>query len=217
MEAQQRSKNQILYLLKTQGAKSAIALALELHLSPMAVRQHLQALQAEGLVSYLEEKRPLGRPVKLWRLTDRAAGIFPDSHADLMVDLLRSVEAVFGAPGLEKLIAERSQRQIQAYTEKISDAQDWRSRVYAIALLRTREGYIAEAIELPDNAMLLIENHCPIRAAAASCGLLCKAELEVFKTLLGSTVSIERVEHILGSDRRCAYRICPLESATSSI
>lgn len=209
MEAQQTSKNQILYLLKTQGAKSAIAIADQLHLSPMAVRQHLQVLQAEGLVSYREEKRPLGRPVKLWQLTDRAAGIFPDSHADLIVDLLRSVEAVFGTPGLEKLIAERSQRQLQAYTEKISAAEDWRSRVYAIANLRTREGYMAEAIELPDNAMLLIENHCPIRAAAASCRLLCKAELEVFKTLLGATVSIERVEHILGCDRRCAYIIFP--------
>ncbi|GET44422.1 helix-turn-helix transcriptional regulator [Microseira wollei] len=215
MEGQQRSKNQILYLLKTRGDKSAIALAEELHLSPMAVRQHLQALQSEGLVSYREEKRPLGRPVKLWRLTDRAAAIFPDSHADLMVDLLQSVEAVFGAPGLEKLIAERSQRQIQAYTEKISDAEDWRSRVYAIARLRTREGYMAEAIELPERGMLLIENHCPIRAAAASCGLLCKAELEVFKTLLGATVKIERVEHILASDRRCAYRICPVETAVN--
>ncbi|HAX79379.1 MAG TPA: transcriptional regulator [Cyanobacteria bacterium UBA11372] len=210
MEAQQRSKNQILYLLKTRGALSAIALAEALHLSAMAVRQHLQALQAEGLVSYLEEKRPVGRPVKLWRLTDRAAAIFPDTHADLMVDLLRGVEAVFGAAGLEKLIAERSQRQIQAYTENISAAEDWRSRVYAIARDRTREGYMAEAIELPDNTMLLIENHCPIRAAAASCGLLCKAELEVFKALLGATVAIERVEHILGCDRRCAYRIFPI-------
>ena len=210
MEEQQKSKNQILYLLKIRGAQTASVLAEQLQLSPMAIRQHLQALQAERLVNYTEEKRPLGRPVKLWGLSERAAAIFPDSHADLLVDLLQSVEAVFGTPGLERLIAEREQRQIQNYTQKISDAEDWRSRVYAIAHIRTLEGYMAEAIELSDNAMLLIENHCPIHRAAASCGLLCKAELEVFKTLLGATVKIERVEHILASDRRCAYRISPV-------
>jgi predicted ArsR family transcriptional regulator len=213
MDDRPTSKNQILYLLKTRGEQTAIALAEQLQVSPMAVRQHLQALQADGLITYNEQRRPLGRPVKLWRLKDRVAGIFPDSHADLVVDFLESVENIFGASGLEKLVIERSHKQIQAYTEKISDAQDWRSRVYAIASLRTAEGYMAEVIDLSDGGLLLVENHCPICAAATSCRLLCQAELEVFKTLLGANISIERVEHILAGDRRCAYRIYPVKPA----
>lgn len=210
MEERLKSKNQILYVLKMQGAQTATALAKQLGVSPMAVRQHLQALQAENWVTYYEERRPQGRPVKLWHLTEQCTLYFPDSHADLMVDLLRGVEAVFGTSGLEKLLAERTQRQIQTYSSKIAElteGKDWWERVKAIAHLRNQEGYMAEVILQPNDALLLVENHCPIRAAAASCQLLCRSEQEVFKTLLGPKISIERVEHSLQGDRRCAYLI----------
>ncbi|MFB2918224.1 MULTISPECIES: helix-turn-helix transcriptional regulator [Aerosakkonema] len=210
MEEQQKSKNQILYLLKMRGPQTATVLAEQLQVSPMAVRQHLQALQADRWVMYQEERRPQGRPVKLWQLTDRSTTHFPDSHADLMLDLLRGVEAVFGTPGLEKLLAERTQRQIETYTARLSEfpqTKDWRGKVAAIACLRHQEGYMAEAIEQPDGSMLLVENHCPIRTAAVSCQLLCCCEWEMFKVLLGKQVSIERVEHSLQGDRRCAYLI----------
>ncbi|MBE9213604.1 hypothetical protein IQ247_13160 [Plectonema cf. radiosum LEGE 06105] len=44
--------------------------------------------------------------------------------------------------------------------------------------------------------------------AARKCPQLCSSELQVFTGLLGSTLTIERVEHILNGDRRCAYRVC---------
>lgn len=210
MEERQKSKDQILYLLKMQGAQTATNIAKQLRVSPMAVRQHLQVLRAEKWVTYYEERRPQGRPVKLWHLTEHCSSQFPDSHADLMVDLLRGVEAVFGSAGLEKLLAERAGRQIQAYTARsveIAEGRDWSEKVKAIANLRAQEGYMAEVISQSDDALLLVENHCPVRSAASSCHLLCSSELEVFRTLLGPTVSIQRVEHILQGDRRCAYLI----------
>lgn len=203
-------KTQILHLLKMQGAQTASALAHQLHVSSMAIRQHLQHLKAEQLVAYQEERRPLGRPVKLWQLSPHAAEQFPDSHAELLVDLLQGIETMFGVDGLEKLVLERSRRQIQTYHHRLETtgiSQDWRQRLLAIAQLRSQEGYMAEVIEDPGDTWLLIENHCPIQAAAGRCQGLCQAELDVFKTLLGSTVSVERVEHLLQGDRRCAYQI----------
>jgi predicted ArsR family transcriptional regulator len=202
-------KDQILHLLKMKGAQTATALAERLQVSPMAIRQHLQDLKAEQWVTYEEERRPLGRPVKLWQLTTQSLDRFPNSHADLMVDLLRSVEAVFGADGLDKLILERRRRQMQAYQVKLAEqaiGENWRQRVEAIASLRTQEGYMAEVVE-QDDALLLVENHCPICTAAQTCQKLCTAELEVFKTVLGTSVTVERIEHILQGDRRCAYRV----------
>ncbi|MBE9226816.1 transcriptional regulator [Phormidium sp. LEGE 05292] len=210
MEERQKSKDQILYFLKMQGAQTATTIAKQLGISPMAVRQHLQVLRTEKLVTYYEERRPQGRPVKLWHLTEHSTSEFPDSHADLMVDLLRGVETVFGTAGLEKLLAERAGRQIQAYTARsveIAKGKDWAQKVKAIAHLRDREGYMTEVISQADDALLLVENHCPVRSAASSCQLLCHSELEVFRTLLGAQVSIQRVEHILQGDRRCAYLI----------
>jgi predicted ArsR family transcriptional regulator len=59
------------------------------------------------------------------------------------------------------------------------------------------------------DGFLLIENHCPICAAAAACQGFCRAELEVFQDTLGPGVAIERIDHILAGARRCAYRIVP--------
>ncbi|MBD2464334.1 transcriptional regulator [Oscillatoria sp. FACHB-1407] len=202
-------REQILHVLKMRGAQTATALAEQLQVSPMAIRQHLQSLKAEAWVTYQEEKRSMGRPVKLWQLTEHSVSRFPDSHADLILEVLRGVETIFGTEGMEKLVTERSRRQIQTYRTKLVEMgvdETWQQRIKAIAHLRNQEGYMAEVVEDADG-WLLVENHCPICAAAQTCAGLCHAELDVFQAVLGSTVTVERVEHILKGDRRCAYRV----------
>ena len=211
-----KAKDQILHLLKMRGAQTATVLAEQLEISPMAVRQHLQALKAEQWVTYRQERRPAGRPVKLWQLTEHSVSRFPDSHADLMLDVLRGVETVFGAEGLERVISERSRRQIQTYRVQLAEVGSWQAQVRAIAHLRSQEGYMAEVLEQPDG-LLLVENHCPICAAAQTCPGLCTAELEVFRAVLGTGVVVERVEHIMQGDRRCAYRIQPIHEINNSL
>lgn len=214
IDDKQKVKDKILHLLKTQGSQTATVLAEQLRVSPMAIRQHLQQLQAKQWVCYSEERRPLGRPVKLWQLAAQSNQRFPNSHADLTVDLLRSVTSVFGVAGLEQVISERSYRQIETYRAKLAGAasMDWKQQVQMMAQLRSQEGYMAEVIEQSDGTVLLVENHCPICTAARTCQQLCSAELETFKAVLGAaeletTLTIERVEHILQGDRRCAYRV----------
>jgi predicted ArsR family transcriptional regulator len=68
-------------------------------------------------------------------------------------------------------------------------------------------GYMAEVLTEPDGTLLFVENHCPICTAAASCTGLCGAELEVFQGVLDDVADVERGEHILNGDRRCAYRV----------
>ena len=67
---------------------------------------------------------------------------------------------------------------------------------------------MAQVQSLDDGSCLLIENHCPICAAATACTGLCDRELEIFQTVLGQDVSLERTEHIVAGARRCAYRVC---------
>lgn len=205
--ADKKVKPQILHLIKTKGPQAATDLAEQLEITPMAIRQHLQALQSDHLVTYEEERQPVGRPIKLWRLTAKGNQLFPDNHADLAVKLIAEVRKVYGEQGVESLLAERTKAQITAYSAAITEAMDWKERVAAIAELRSLEGYMAEVIERSDGSLLLVENHCSIEKAAQSCSQFCRSEWEVFQALLGAQVSIERVEHIIKGDRRCAYVI----------
>ena len=210
--AETRSREAILDMLKRRGPLTATEIAETLSLTAMAVRQHLYALQAEALVAYSAQPRPIGRPAKLWRLTEASDRFFPDAHAELTVDLIAAAREAFGAEGMDRLLAIRTRDQIAAYGQRIGGRRALAERLEALAAIRSEEGYMAEVQKAEDGAFLLIENHCPICHAAAACTGLCAAELSVFQAVLGEDVEVRRSDHILAGARRCAYVVTPLAS-----
>ena len=201
------SRQAILRLLKQQGPRDSEGLAAQLGISAMAVRQHLYALRAQKLATYQEEQRPIGRPAKMWRLTPAAEPHFPDAHASLTVDLLNATDKTFGKQGVRRVVLQCAQQQIENYQSRIPARASLQHRLATLISIRNEEGYMAEVQRQPDRSFLLIENHCPISAAANTCPKLCDAELEVFRAILGEGVVIERTEHMLAGARRCVYRI----------
>lgn len=201
------TRRAILEMLKLQGELSAGAIAEELGISSMAARQQLQELEESGDVSAENRSLGKGRPTKFWRLTSKANRHFPDRHSDLMVDLIQSARAAFGEEGMERLLEERGQRQIETYRRKLNALKTLRSKVKALAEIRSEEGYLADVEKREDGSWLLVENHCPICVAAENCAGLCTVELQVFRESLGEDTSVEREEHLLSGARRCAYRI----------
>jgi predicted ArsR family transcriptional regulator len=202
------TRRAIVHLLKTEGPLDSAALARRLGLTAMAIRQHLYALQTEKLVTAEERPVPLGRPAKHWQLTRKADRLFPDAYAELNVSLIAAMGKVFGPGGLKEVIEARRKEQEAAYTRRISRRGPLKERVRQLAAIRSEEGYMAE-VRPEARGYLLIENHCPICAAATVCQGFCTAELDLFRTVLGGDVSVERVEHLVSGDRRCAYRIAP--------
>jgi predicted ArsR family transcriptional regulator len=212
-----RTGERILYLLKTKGPQAASALAQRLHLTAMAVRQHLYRFREEGLVKFSNERRPVGRPAQIWRLTEQAATRFPESHAELTLEMISAIRAAFGEEGLNKLLKERTRRQLRDYSEKIRSAgSGLLERVRALSEIRSAQGYMSECMTRPDGTILFAENHCPICIAAESCQGLCREELSLFREVLGKKTSVERTDHILAGARRCAYVICPAQGTALS-
>lgn len=205
--AKSATRQAILDILKLDGPSEAADLAAKQGVSTMAVRQHLYALQEEGFVQYTESPRPVGRPAKIWALTESADRFFPDAHAELTAGLLGAMRATFGEEGLQKLIAERSAQQIRAYAARVDREDSVKEKLKALAEIRDSEGYMASVEEAEDGAYLLIENHCPICVAAQACSRLCDGELTVFRAVLGPHVSVDRADHLLAGARRCAYRV----------
>jgi len=203
-----RARDRVLLLLKTKGAQSTAQLARRLRVTPMAVRQHLAALADEGLVQHEEERRSVGRPAHIWSLAPDAGDRFPDSHAELTVELLEAMRSAFGEEGLDRLIAVRSRAVAKSYRARMPDrSAPIEERIAALAAIREGEGYMSEWSRERDGSWLLVENHCPICAAASVCQGLCRDELALFRSLLGRDVKVERTEHLLVGARRCAYRI----------
>jgi predicted ArsR family transcriptional regulator len=198
----------ILLKLKQKGPLSAKALAEMLSITPMGVRQHLMALTEKGLVSEGAERRQgRGRPVRPWQLTDKGHGRFPDGHSEISVELIAAVRDTFGEEGLDQLIARRTDQAFENYRQALEQHATLPAKLRKLAELRSREGYMAEVERAGTGEWLLLENHCPICAAATACQGFCRSELETFRKLLGEHASVERTDHILQGARRCAYWI----------
>ncbi len=201
-------RRRILDHLKLGGPATPAELASDLNLTQAAVRQHLDGLADEELVSVSDERTGApGRPAGRWRLTRRAQQLFPDRHGELTVQLVGAIREVAGDEMLNQVIDFRTRAQQRDYERVVSEAGDsLKARTEALAEARTAEGYMAE-VTGDGTDLLLIEHHCPICEAAESCAGFCRAELGVFRAVLGDDVSIERTEHLLAGAPRCAYRI----------
>jgi predicted ArsR family transcriptional regulator len=208
MKHDARAEEGVLYQLKTHGPQTAVQVARRLHVTAMAVRHHLYRLKIEGLVEFTDERRKVGRPARVWRLTIAAAERFPDTHGVLTVEIIGAVREAFGEAGMDKLLRERTRRQLEEYRARLRPAgTSIAKRAQALAGIRREQGYMAECTRMSDGSMLLAENHCPICAAASTCQGLCREELSLFRAVLGDKAQVERTDHIIAGARRCAYRI----------
>jgi predicted ArsR family transcriptional regulator len=199
----------ILFQLKSLGEAQAETLARRLGISVQAVRQRLERLLTENLVVYSDRAHGRGRPRRLWSLAPGAASRFPDTHAQLTVDLIGTIRSELGESALAKLL-ERRQKQITAvYRKRLAREPDVAGKLTALADMRSAEGYMARVEAVADEGFLLVEDHCPICAAAMTCQGFCSIELQVFRNLLGPGWQIERQDHLVTGARRCAYRITP--------
>ncbi|MDD2876047.1 MAG: transcriptional regulator [Acidiphilium sp.] len=193
-------------MIKWHGPQSIADLASRIGVSHEAIRVQLRRLAKHGLVVATRQLRGVGRPIQLWTLTEAGHRQFPDTHADVTVQLIDAIRSTCGDAALEAVIATRDQTIRHDYVEAMQEVQSPRAKVERLAHLRTREGYMAEWA-VSDMGFVLIENHCPICAAARSCQGFCRSELDLFRAVLGPHCVVERIEHIVSGARRCAYAV----------
>ena len=194
-------------MLKMHGSLTAAALGKKLGTTGEAARQQLSRLADEGLVVASSTPSGVGRPTQEWGLTEAGHARFPDTHAALTVQILDSVRSLLGDAALDRVIEKRERDTRALYKAAMADRKSLHERVAALAELRSAEGYMADWQETNDGNLLLIENHCPICAAATSCQGFCRSELNVFRDVLGTDVIVERAEHVIAGGRRCSYLV----------
>ena len=205
MSQAKSTSDRVLFHLKSRGAASAQDIADTFGLTHMGAHKALQGLACAGLAECEDVAEGRGRPKHLYRLTEAGHERFPDRHAELTVELLDTIRKVFGEDGLEQLVSAREHEQRARYAE----LEDLPLEVKAekLAEMRAREGYMARVETTAAGDLMLIEDHCPICAAAKSCRGFCRSELEIFQSVLGPEAEVSREEHALSGGRRCTYRI----------
>src|SRR5437764_5253308 len=107
--------DRFLILLKTRGPQTAAALGKATGVTAEAARQQLVRLAADGLVAATAAPRGVGRPAQVWGLTGAGNARFPDAHAELTAQLIRSIRTQLGEGVLDRLIDVRAAESKAAY------------------------------------------------------------------------------------------------------
>ncbi|MDR2276041.1 MAG: transcriptional regulator [Sphingobacterium sp.] len=203
---QKTPSDNILMLLKMRGEVTAALIATELGITKEGARKHLLNLAHRGLIESYARSEGIGRPSTYYCLSALGLSKFPDSHAEITVQLLQSIKQLLGENALDLLITDRESKVYHKYAQALSHSESIENKLDIITTKRTEEGYMAEWRK-EAGSYFLIENHCPICAAATECQGFCRSELHNFQQLIGPSYTISRIEYIIESGARCTYRI----------
>lgn len=204
-----RTRDRVARTILENGPTTAAVLADGMGLTPAAVRRHLDALLAEGLI---EERAPRvtatrgrGRPSRVFGVTDAGRDSFLQAYDDLAASALRFVEEQGGREAVADFARQRVAELEARYRPVVEQAPEG-SRTEALAEALSADGYAATTgpAGAPDTESIgeqLCQHHCPVAHVAEKFPELCEAETEVFARLLGTHV--QRLATIAHGDGVC--------------
>jgi predicted ArsR family transcriptional regulator len=185
------------------GPSTAAVLADRLHLTPAAIRRHLDHLVGEGAIEAREPRvhgaRGRGRPARVFAMTDLGRERFDQHYDDLAVQALRFLRETGGDAAVLEL-ARRRVAPIEQHFDQIVAADPQLAPSQALARALNQGGYAASVRQGPVGEQLC-QQHCPVAHVAHEFPQLCEAETEVISKVLGRHV--QRLATIAHGDGVC--------------
>ena len=200
------TRQEIMTCIKVNGGNTAEELAQELGISQVAVRQHLAALDAEGMIAVNIERKGLGRPTHRYRLTASGDETFPRDYAAFTASLLEELHTSQGKEAVKDLLALRRER-IHNMLKPQLQGKSLPSRLSELVRIDNASGYMAETCAEGAGTHFLIRRNCALCAVARSFpGICCQGDAPLLESLL-EDVRVECTASISRGDVACKLRI----------
>ena len=202
------TRQEILTALKLGGAKTAEEVGEDINISPVAARQHLTAMESEGLITTLVERKGLGRPVHRYTITPVGDESFPRSYDVLATGILDEIQNSNGDEAVEKVLTNLRESTRSMYSYRLN-RRAMPAKVHELVKIQSERGYMASS-EQEGNGYLFTQFNCAVCKAAFKHPNICSQEVVIFQELLGDGTKVELDNHILKGDPFCSFKITPV-------
>lgn len=199
----QKTRRQILDILKRSGTATLEELANSIGLSPVTIRAHLSVLERDNLITSEEVRGKVGRPHFVYFLSDGAEQHFPASYHVMADRFFAGFRAVAGAEKWDEVVHQVAEGWASEQSRRLL-GKGLEERVSEVARIRTEEGAMAEW-ERTEAGYVIRQYHCPVHRVAGSHPEVCRAELEYVSLMLG--VPVERDGSLCSGNGQCCYRV----------
>lgn len=182
-----RQKELLKLLLKNKAGMTADELSAQLEITRNAVRQHLAALENDGLVKKGITRASGGRPEQLYVLTNKGNECFPRHYAWFAQLLIESVQQDAGADGLNERLTSMGTLVGKQLLTQHPELVNRGEKVQKLAEVMEQLGYNARSIG-SDKTTVLEADNCVFHTLALANPNICKFDLALLAAFTDSAV-----------------------------
>ena len=204
----QKTRRQILDILKRKRTATLDELAREIGLSAVTIRAHLSVLERDDLVTSEEVRGRIGRPHFVYSLAEGAEEYFPAAYHMVADRFLNGFKAIASPDQMGQLVDRVADQWAAQYMSRLSGKR-LEDRIDEAVRIRSEEGAMAEWEKLNDGYAIR-QHNCPAFRIAQSHPEVCAAELEYIRKMLGVPVEREGFAH--NGEHQCGFRISAQDS-----
>jgi len=180
------TRNQVLQHMLTQQRCTINDLADAVNIDPISVRHHITKLEGDGLVDSIEERHGVGRPRRLYFLTEAGMELFPGRTIHFTNELLEQLKGQLSDEAYQTLFDQMAASISDNY---LSDANfenlTLDQRLDLIRNWLTDEGYTVE-VERTENEIVIKESSCPYYYVGRRHGEVCTIDKRLISKVLSA-------------------------------
>jgi len=199
------TRQRIIEFLKEKEEATVEELAAEVDMTPMAVRYHLNVLQADNLITApaVRHQTGPGRPQQVYRLTDAADELFPQDYYSLTNYLLDELNAQLGKKEIADIFGNIARR-LAAEAPPPKEGQTFENRLDDVVGFLAKKGFVVDW-ELHGDEYKINTHSCPYRQVVKDHRMICSLDQYVISTMLEATPV--RVTCFAHGDEHCTYEV----------
>jgi DeoR family transcriptional regulator, suf operon transcriptional repressor len=212
-EHSKTTRERVMRTLLTRQRCTINELAEAVDINPISVRHHISKLEADRLVTSEEERHGVGRPRRLYYLTEAGLERFPTRYLRLTVRLLEQLKDTLPGPMVKDLFSQMAAGMAADYETEV-DGLNMEQRLNLVTTLLGEEGFTVEW-ERKGDEYLIREINCPYYRIGQNHPEVCSVDQTLISTML--SVPAEKVQCILNGDAHCTYvvpSLTPSEEAS---
>ncbi len=194
-------------LLKNKSGLTVVELSTQLKITRNAIRQHLVALEKEGLVAHGDSRPSGGRPEQLYVLTDAGRELFPRHYSWFAQLVVESIKQESGAQALRERLGAMGAGVAQQLRSQNAGLENPRQKVEKLSEIMEELGYDANTPTLSDGALVIEADNCIFHHLAMANPEICQFDLDLLSTFTDSEV--EHQECMAKGENVCRFRFSP--------
>jgi predicted ArsR family transcriptional regulator len=181
---------EILNSLKRTKGMSVNQLVDKMKMSYMGIKQHCLTLERDGYLDTWRRPQKMGRPEMVYRLTRRTHDLYQSDSNQFTLELLQSVQEIYGPNAAEKLLFNLFERKTAALKEKVK-GDTTAERGKWLARWRDSEGHMSQFTTIENGGPQILECHTPLLNLLERYPIIGRLEQDMFEAVLGTNVRRE--------------------------